>query len=71
MLWCVMQSFYMFYNIYVILYSKKSHTNELGFTYFKALRSIQSRRLMYCMYCIDGAGVPESHDAHAFYCLYD
>ncbi len=23
------------------------------------------------MYCIDRAGVPESHDAHAFYCLYD
>ncbi len=23
------------------------------------------------MYCIDRAGVPESHDAHAFHCLYD
>ncbi len=23
------------------------------------------------MYCIDRAGVPESHDAHAFFCLYD
>ena len=23
------------------------------------------------MYCIDRARVPESHDAHAFYCLYD
>ncbi len=23
------------------------------------------------MYCIDRAGVPESHDAHAFDCLYD
>ena len=23
------------------------------------------------MYCIDRAGVPENHDAHAFHCLYD
>ncbi len=23
------------------------------------------------MYCIDRDGVPESHDAHAIYCLYD
>ena len=23
------------------------------------------------MYCIDRVGVPESHDGHAFYCLYD
>ncbi len=23
------------------------------------------------MYCIDRAGMTESHDAHAFYCLYD
>ena len=23
------------------------------------------------MYCIDRARVPESHDAHVFYCLYD
>ncbi len=23
------------------------------------------------MYCIDRAGVPESHYAHAFHCLYD
>ncbi len=23
------------------------------------------------MYCIDRAGVPETHDAHAFHCLYD
>ncbi len=23
------------------------------------------------MYCIDRAGVPETHDAHSFHCLYD
>ncbi len=37
----------------------------------KALKIISCSIKKLRMYCIDRVGVPESHDAHAFYCLYD
>ena len=54
---------------YVIVF--KIGNSKIRPTIAGVVRGVRAIRHLLRVYCIDRAGVAESHDAHPFYCLYD